>query len=69
MSSTYFSPRPLRLPESFPARPQSRLLLRPVLAYAIIAILAVTGARLLADRGVSAPLPCGDNVVAVCAAP
>ena len=64
----YVSSRPLRLPETFPARARSGLLLRPVLAYALIAILAVTGARLLGDQGVSAPLPCGETLAA-CAAP
>jgi hypothetical protein len=52
---------------AFPARRQSRLL-RPVLAYAVIALLAVTGAGLLGEHGVSAPLPCGENL-AMCAAP
>ncbi len=63
----YVSPRPLRL-ETFPARSRPALLLRPVLAFAVIAILAVTGARLLGDHGVSAPLPCGESLAA-CAAP
>jgi hypothetical protein len=64
----YVSPRPLRLPETVPARRRFGLLVRPVLAYAVIAILAVTGARLLADHGVSAPLPCGETLAA-CAGP
>ncbi len=54
---------------AYPTRPGAWLLRpRPILAYAVIALLAVAGAGLLAERGVAAPLACGANQV-LCAAP
>jgi hypothetical protein len=55
-------------PTSRIAAPPQAGFLRPVLACAVIALLAVAGAGLLGDRGVAAPLPCGENLAA-CAAP
>ncbi|MDQ2805086.1 MAG: hypothetical protein M3Y41_21310 [Pseudomonadota bacterium] len=72
MDTTYFSPRSLRLAETDPARSRYGLFFRPLLrslAFAVVVIVAVTGARLLGAYGVPAPLPCGDNLNAACAAP
>jgi hypothetical protein len=58
MYTMYLRPRSLPSFEIFPAR------LRCSLVLAVVAIVAVTGARLLGEHGVSAPLPCGESLAA-----
>jgi hypothetical protein len=63
MYTMYLRPRSLPSFEIFPARLRSGVLLRS-LVLAVVAIVAVTGARLLGEHGVSAPLPCGESLAA-----
>ncbi len=65
----YVTPCSLRPLETFPALPRSGLLLRPALAFTVIAVLTVTSVLLLGDHGVSPPVPCGESLVLACAAP
>jgi len=66
----HISPRPSEFGfEAQPSMARKRPWLSPLLAYVVISLAAAGGAAVLAQRGVTAPLPCGEDFAAVCAAP
>lgn len=60
-AAMHVSPRPIRPPEGDPAPPRGGL--RPVLVFALYAVLAVAGTLLLARHG-RTPFYCGEDPIA-----